>query len=426
MKVLIIGSGGREAALARKISKSPLVNKVFCAPGNAGTAVYATNVKISANDITGLLAFAKQENVGLTVVGPEDPLTLGIVDAFEKEDQMIFGPRANAAILEGSKVFTKHLLQNYKIPTAKYAEFSDTAEAVAYVRTRDFPLVVKANGLAAGKGVLICGNFEETEAAILDLMVDRKFGDAGSRIIIEEFLEGEEASYIVMVDMQGNVLPLASSQDHKRVGDGDTGVNTGGMGAYSPAPVVTTEMERRILDEIIYPTVNAMIFMERPFVGFLYAGLMIDSEGNPKVLEFNVRMGDPETQPIMMRMKSDIVSIMLAALEGNLKECKIDWDPRPATCVVMAANGYPGSYRKGFFIEGIDEAEATGAQIDHAGTALNSCDSLVSSGGRVLGVTALGTTFAEAQQNAYNAVRKIKSGGNLFYRTDIARRAIIR
>ncbi len=423
MKVLIVGNGGREAALVRKIFESPLVKKVFCAPGNAGTSAYATNVKIPVNDIPGLLEFAKQECIDLTIVGPEDPLTMGIVDVFKENGLAIFGPSKGAAILEGSKLFTKALLEKYDIPTAGYKRFYDPTSAEKYVVDQDFPVVIKANGLAAGKGVFICENLADAISAIQEIMVARKFGDAGECIIIEEFLRGEEASYIVLVDENGHVLPLASSQDHKRVGNDDTGLNTGGMGAYSPAPVVTAEIERRVLNEIIYPTVDAMIKEGRPFTGFLYAGLMIDRDGNPKVLEFNVRMGDPETQPLMMRMKSDLVPILLAALKGELDKCQIDWDPRKAVCVVMAANGYPGSYRKSLYIEGIDEVEQAGAKVYHAGTALNEQGELVSSGGRVLGVTALGETFVEAQHAAYQAVSGIRHDG-LFYRDDIANHAI--
>lgn len=426
MKVLIIGGGGREASLARKVSESLLVEQVFCAPGNAGTSEFATNVPIAANNITELCAFAKQERIDLAIVGPEEPLVLRIVNEFERAGLKIFGPRANAAILEGSKVFMKHLLRNYGIPTARYAVFTDSGAAIEYARTQDFPLVVKADGLAAGKGVVPCANLAEAKRVIREMLDDRKFGDAGERIIIEEFLTGEEASYMVIVDRDGYVLPLATSQDHKRVGDGDQGLNTGGMGAYSPAPVVTPEVEERILRDIIHPTVRAMIEWERPFTGFLYAGLMIDAEGNPRVLEYNVRMGDPETQPISARLKSDLVPILLAALDGTLDQYGLEWDPRPAVCVVMAAEGYPGPYAKGFPIDGIAEAEQTGARVDHAGTAFNESGELVSNGGRVLGVTALGDTFLKAQQAAYRAIRYITSHGTLFYRTDIAHRAIDR
>lgn len=426
MKVLVIGSGGREDALVKKIFESPLVDRIFCTPGNAGTAQYSTNVNVFANDIAGLVAFAKKENIDLTIVGPEDPLVSGIVDEFEKNGLAIFGPDSKAALLEGSKLFTKDLLKKYNIPTAGYKSFTSSILAAEYVQNKTFPIVIKADGLAAGKGVYICKNLNEAIRAIQELMLDRKFGDAGDCIIIEEFLEGEEASYISLVDYKRHVLPLASSQDHKPVGDGDTGSNTGGMGAYSPAPVVAKEVERKILDDIIYPTVRAMEAEGCPFTGFLYAGLMIDDAGNPKVLEFNVRMGDPETQPLMMRMKSDLVPILLAALDGRLDKCEIEWDPRPAVCVVMAAKGYPESYPKKFPLKGISEAERSGAVVHHAGTGRDDDGNLISIGGRVLGVTALGDNFLKAQQKAYRAVDKIKSDGNLFWRTDIAHRAIDR
>lgn len=425
MKVLVIGGGGREDALGRKIEQSPLVSEVFCAPGNAGTIQYADGVYISLDNLDELADWAVEMGIGLTVVGPEEPLTRGIVDVFQGRGLKIFGPTMMATRLEGSKLFTKELLVRAGIPTAKYAAFTDVDPAKEYVKKQPFPLVIKANGLAAGKGVYICQDCESAISAIQEVMVDRKFGLAGEGIIVEEFLDGEEASYIVMVDHNGNVRPLASSQDHKRVGDGDSGLNTGGMGAYSPAPVVTAEIETRVLDKIIRPTIAAMQAKGCPFVGFLYAGLMIDGEGNSKVLEYNVRLGDPETQPILMRMKSDIVPLILMALEGRLDECRIEWDPRPAVCVVLAAKGYPGAYQKGHLITGIEAAEATGAVVYHAGTDFNASDQLVSSGGRVLGVTASGETFAIAQRNAYLAVGKIGSPG-LFCRGDIAYRAIER
>ena len=425
LKVLVVGGGGREHALVNKFFDSPLVGEIFCAPGNAGTAQFGTNVPISANNIPGLLAFAKKEKIDLTVVGPEEPLVNGIVDEFKKNGLKIFGPDRKAAQLEGSKVFMKNLLEKYKIPTAKYRKLDDSDSALDYISSQQFPLVIKADGLAAGKGVYVCNNYNQAFSAIHDLMIGRKFGDAGKTIIIEEFLEGEEVSCIVLVDVNGNVLPLASSQDHKAVFDGDTGPNTGGMGAYSPAPVVTEEVERKILGEIIYPTVKAMKAEGCPFTGFLYAGLMIDNAGNPKVLEFNVRMGDPETQPLMMRMKSDLVPILQHALGGDLDQREIDWAPYISVCVVMAAKGYPGSYKKGFPIEGIFAAEKNGTTVYHAGTKYDGVD-IVSSGGRVLGVTTLGATYAEAQRKAYKAIKKIKSGGSLFWRKDIAHRAIDR
>ncbi len=424
MKVLVIGGGGREHALVWMIEQSFFVRTVFCAPGNAGTNQIATNVDIDPNDFDALVDLVKNENIDLTIVGPEEPLTRGIVDVFRKNGLMIFGPNAKAAMLEGSKSFTKNLLKKYKIPSAKYQIFTDPDFAEQYVRDQnDFPIVIKADGLAAGKGVFICADLNESIVAIKEIMKDRKFGVAGASIVIEEFLQGEEASYIVMVDYNGNVLPLASSQDHKRVGNGDTGLNTGGMGAYSPAPAVTPEMEKRILNEIIYPTVAAMEKEECPFTGFLYAGIMIDPSGNPYVLEFNVRLGDPETQPILARMKTDLITLMTFASRGALNECEIKWDPQPAVCVVMATEGYPGSYEKGLPIDGIKRAEETGAIVFHAGTTLDKNCALVSSGGRVLGVTALGRDFVTAQKNAYQAVEEITSTG-LFYRNDIADRAI--
>lgn len=424
MKVLIIGGGGREAALVWKIAQSQFVSAVFCAPGNAGTARYATNVNIPVTDIDGLVAFAKSENIGLTIVGPEKPLTLGIVDMFRTNGLKIFGPDKKAAILEESKPFTKELLAKYEIPTARYKLFSNYDLAISHVGSQNFPLVIKAGGLAEGKGVYICQNLKEAMQALWELMRNHKFGDAGDEVVIEEFLSGEEASCIVFVDFNRHVLMLEFSQDHKRVGDRDTGPNTGGMGAYSPAPVVTADVREKSRI-IIQSTVDAMFKEGRPYTGILYAGLMIANE-NPKVLEYNVRLGDPETQPLMMRMKSDIVPIILAALEGTLDECEIKWDPRPAVSITMAANGYPGSYQKGFPIEGIDDAEKTGAVVFQAGTALDENYQLISVGGRVVYPTALGETFLEAQHNAYRAVLWIESGGNLFCRKDIAHRAIDR
>jgi len=425
MKVLVIGSGGREHSLVEKIFNSSLVDKVFCAPGNAGTDECGTNVPIPANDIKGLVAFAKKEKIDLTVVGPEDPLVHGIVDEFQKNGLKIFGPNKKAAQLEGSKIFTKRLLEKYGIPTAKYQKSYSLYPATKCIMQHDYPLVIKADGLAAGKGVYICNNFEDAFKALYELMIEKKFGDAGTEIIIEDFLKGEEASCIYFVDYNGNILPLASSQDHKAVGDGDTGPNTGGMGAYSPAPVITKELEKRIMEEIIRPTVKAMATEGCPYTGVLYAGLMIDSAGNPKVLEYNARMGDPETQPLMMRMNSDLVPILLTALDGKLDECKVDWTPYVALCVVMAAKGYPGSYEKGFRIDELFNA-GKDAHIHQAGTTLDGHSHTVSSGGRVLNVTALSKTYLGAQQKAYKAIEKINSDGKLFCRNDIGYRAINR
>lgn len=424
MKILIVGQGGREHALAWKVKQSPGV-QVFCAPGNAGTAGLGLNLNIKSSDIAGLLSFARDNRIDLTIVGPEDPLVAGIVDAFEEADLKAFGPRQNAAILEGSKAFTKKFMAKYGVPTAAYRTFSDPAEARDFAKLwLQFPVVIKADGLAAGKGVLICKHQDDLITAIDMIMLQKQFGAAaGQAVVIEEYLEGEEASYIVLVDKYGHVLPLATSQDHKRAWDGDEGPNTGGMGAYSPAPVVTPAVERKVLDEIIYPVVAGMKAEGRPFVGFLYAGLMI-KDGQPKVLEFNVRMGDPETQPILARMRSDLVPVILAAIKGDLDGQKIDWDPNPAICVVMASSGYPGSYRKGVVIKGLEEAGQE-AIIFHAGTAKNKEGEIVTDGGRVLGVTARSVDFLAAKEKSYRAVGRVRCP-NLFNRTDIADRAINR
>lgn len=425
MNILIIGSGGREHALAWKAAQSPGAETVFVAPGNAGTAHEpgVENVDIDVLDLESLAAFAAANNVGLTIVGPEAPLVAGIVDLFEERGLRVFGPSAGAAQLEGSKAFTKDFLARQNIPSASYGNFTDVDEALAYVREQGAPIVVKADGLAAGKGVIVAMTLEEAEDAIRDMLAGNAFGDAGSRVVVEEFLDGEEASFIVMVDGE-NVLPMATSQDHKRVGDGDTGPNTGGMGAYSPAPVVTAEVNRRIMDEVIYPTVRGMAAEGLPYKGFLYAGLMIDTAGAPKVIEFNCRFGDPETQPILLRMQSDIVELCQAAIDGKLDQCRSDWDERAAVGVVMAAGGYPGSYNKGDVISGLPETGTDGEKAFHAGTSLNNGQA-VTSGGRVLCATALGSTVTEAQQRAYRLAEKIQWEG-AFYRNDIAHRAIAR
>ena len=348
MKVLVIGNGGREHALAWKAAQSPLVETVFVAPGNAGTALEPAlqNVAIGVTDIPALLDFAQNEKIDLTIVGPEAPLVKGVVDTFRAAGLKIFGPTAGAAQLEGSKAFTKDFLARHKIPTAEYQNFTEVEPALAYLREKGAPIVIKADGLAAGKGVIVAMTLEEAEAAVHDMLAGSAFGDAGHRIVIEEFLDGEEASFIVMVDGE-HVLPMATSQDHKRVGDKDTGPNTGGMGAYSPAPVVTDEVHQRTMERIIWPTVKGMAAEGNTYTGFLYAGLMIDKQGNPKVIEFNCRFGDPETQPIMLRMKSDLVELCLAACEGKLDEKTSEWDERASLGVVMAAGGYPGDYRTG-------------------------------------------------------------------------------
>jgi phosphoribosylamine--glycine ligase len=425
MNILVIGSGGREHALAWKAAQSPQADKVFVAPGNAGTAREPNleNVDLDVMDLDGLANFAEQNNVGLTIVGPEAPLVAGVVDKFEARGLRIFGPSAGAAQLEGSKAFTKDFLARQKIPTADYANFTDVDQALAYVREKGAPIVVKADGLAAGKGVIVAMTLEEAEDAIRDMLAGNAFGDAGSRVVVEEFLDGEEASFIVMVDGK-NVLAMATSQDHKRVGDGDTGPNTGGMGAYSPAPVVTADVHQRIMDEVIYPTVNGMAAEGHPYKGFLYAGLMIDASGAPKVIEFNCRFGDPETQPIMLRMKSDLVELCQAAVDGKLDQCDSEWDDRASVGIVLAAGGYPADYSKGDVISGLPEGETEGEKVFHAGTKLNG-DDVVTAGGRVLCATALGNTVTEAQQRAYELAKKISWNG-MFYRNDIAYRAIAR
>ncbi|MFO7995142.1 MAG: phosphoribosylamine--glycine ligase, partial [Marinobacter sp.] len=394
-------------------------------PGNAGTAHEPgmENINIDVMDLKGLADFAAANNVGLTIVGPEAPLVAGIVDLFEERGLRVFGPSAGAAQLEGSKAFTKDFLERQQIPTAAYGNFTDVDEALAYVRKQGAPIVVKADGLAAGKGVIVAMTLEEAEDAIRDMLAGNAFGDAGSRVVVEEFLEGEEASFIVMVDGE-HVLPMATSQDHKRVGDGDTGPNTGGMGAYSPAPVVTADVHQRIMDEVIHPTVRGMAAEGHPYKGFLYAGLMIDSQGAPKVIEFNCRFGDPETQPIMLRMKSDLVELCGAAIDGRLEQCSSDWDERPAVGIVLAAGGYPGSYKKGDTIAGLPETETDGEKVFHAGTRLNG-EQVLTNGGRVLCATALGQTVTEAQQRAYKVAAAIQWEG-AFYRKDIAYRAIAR
>jgi phosphoribosylamine--glycine ligase len=425
MNILVIGSGGREHALAWKAAQSPMAERVFVAPGNAGTACEAAleNVDLDVMDLEGLAGFAASHDVGLTIVGPEAPLVAGIVDLFEERGLRVFGPSAGAAQLEGSKAFTKDFLERQKIPTAAYANFTDVEQALAYVRQQGAPIVVKADGLAAGKGVIVAMTLNEAEEAIRDMLAGNAFGEAGSRVVIEEFLEGEEASFIVMVDGE-HVLPMATSQDHKRVGDGDTGPNTGGMGAYSPAPVVTPDVYQRIMDEVIYPTVRGMAAEGHPYQGFLYAGLMIDTSGTPKVIEFNCRFGDPETQPILLRMKSDLVELCNAAIDSKLDQCSSDWDERASVGIVLAAGGYPGDYRKGAAISGLPQQETDGEKVFHAGTKLDG-DQVVTSGGRVLCATALGNTVTEAQQRAYQLARNIHWEG-AFYRTDIAYRAIAR
>jgi phosphoribosylamine--glycine ligase len=426
MKVLVIGNGGREHALAWKAAQSPLVDTVFVAPGNAGTALEPAlqNVAIGATDIPALLSFAQNEKIDLTIVGPEAPLVIGVVDAFRAAGLQIFGPTQGAAQLEGSKAFTKDFLARHNIPTAEYQNFTEVEPALAYLREKGAPIVIKADGLAAGKGVIVAMTLEEAEAAVNDMLAGNAFGDAGHRIVIEEFLDGEEASFIVMVDGE-HVLPMATSQDHKRVGDGDTGPNTGGMGAYSPAPVVTDVVHQRTMERVIWPTVKGMAAEGNTYTGFLYAGLMIDKQGNPKVIEFNCRFGDPETQPIMMRMQSDLVDLCIAACKGNLDEKTSEWDPRAALGVVIAAGGYPGDYNIGDVIHGLPLESSAEGKVFHAGTKLSADDQVLTNGGRVLCVTALGETVAEAQQRANALMTGIQWKGS-FSRKDIGYRAIAR
>jgi len=426
MNILVIGSGGREHALAWKAAQSELADKVYVAPGNAGTALEAKleNVDIGVEDIDALVSFARDNNVELTIVGPEAPLVIGVVDAFNKAGLKCFGPTAGAAQLEGSKAFTKDFLARHNIPTADYGNFTDIDEALAYLHEKGAPIVIKADGLAAGKGVIVAETIEQAETAIRDMLSGNAFGEAGHRVVIEEFLDGEEASFIVMADGK-NILPMATSQDHKRVGDGDTGLNTGGMGAYSPAPVVSDEIYQRILDEVIYPTINGMAKEDLPYTGFLYAGLMIMPDGTPKVIEYNCRFGDPETQPIMLRLKSDLVKHCLAALEGKLDSEHSDWDPRASLGVVLAADGYPGAYAKGEAIYGLYELEfEEGQKIFHAGTDIKD-EHVVSAGGRVLCATALGNNVTQAQQNAYELIKDI-DWPTAYYRKDIGYRAVER
>ncbi len=425
MKILIIGSGGREHALAWKAAQSPLVSQVFVAPGNAGTALENNieNVNIGAEDIPALLDFAKSNHIDLTIVGPEAALVNGIVDVFSKDGLKIFGPTKAAAQLEGSKAFTKDFLERHKIPTAFYGNFTEIEPAIAYIEEKGAPIVIKADGLAAGKGVILAQTNDEAISAVKDMLAGNKFGDAGARVVIEEFLYGEEASFICMVDGK-NILPMASSQDHKARDDGDKGPNTGGMGAYSPAPVVTPEMHDRIIEMVIEPTVKGMSDEGNAFSGFLYAGVMINDEGIPKVLEYNVRFGDPETQPIMMRLKSDLVQHCLDAIDGRLDSAETQWDERTSIGIVLAAGGYPDSYEKGDIISGLENTETATTKVFHAGTAEKN-GHVVTNGGRVLCAVALGNSVTEAQRAAYQVVDKIR-WENMYYRTDIGHRAIAR
>jgi phosphoribosylamine--glycine ligase len=425
MKVLVIGSGGREHALAWKLAQSPRISEVLVAPGNAGTAHEdkCRNVDVAASDIDGLLALAGREAVAATLVGPEGPLVAGVVDRFRSAGHRIFGPTAAAAQLEGSKAFAKDFLARHRIPTAHYAVHTDVDAALAYVRAKGAPIVIKADGLAAGKGVIVATTLAEAEAAITDMLAGNAFGAAGARVVVEEFLDGEEASFISIVD-GSTALPMATSQDHKRVGDGDTGPNTGGMGAYSPAPVVTPEVHARVMREIVDPTVQGMAADGVPFTGFLYAGLMIDKAGAPKVIEFNVRFGDPETQPVMLRLQSDLLELVEAAIDARLQGVEAHWDPRPSLGVVMAAEHYPGTPRLGDTINSWDAPDVPDTKVFHAGSKVEG-EHVVTAGGRVLCVCALGDSVADAQRKAYAAVAGISWHGE-FHRHDIGWRAIAR
>ncbi len=425
MKVLVIGGGGREHALAWKAAQSAAVEIVYVAPGNAGTArePRLENVAIGAEAIDELIEFAQDHSVDLTIIGPEVPLVLGIVDQFQQSGLRCFGPSQGAAQLEGSKSFTKDFLARHNIPTAAYGNFTDLDEALNYLQQVGAPIVVKADGLAAGKGVILAQTIEEAETAVRDMLAGNAFGDAGHKVVIEEFLNGEEASFIVVADGK-NILPMVTSQDHKARDNGDKGPNTGGMGAYSPAPVVTPEIHERAMNEVIIPTIEGMAAEGNPFTGFLYAGLMIDTDGIPKVLEYNVRFGDPETQPIMLRLQSDLVTLCNAAIDQRLDQVEIKWDPRPSLGVVLAAGGYPESYRKGDVISGLPDSSSPEQKVFHAGTAEKDGEA-VTAGGRVLCACALGESVSDAQQKAYELADQISWDG-VYYRTDIGYRAIQR
>ncbi len=425
MKVLVIGSGGREHALAWRCAQSASVEKVFVAPGNAGTAMEPklANVAFDVGDFPALAEFAIAESVAITIVGPEAPLVEGIVDYFQERGLACFGPSRGAAQLEGSKAFTKDFLRKHNIPTAAYETFTETAEAISYIKASGAPIVIKADGLAAGKGVIVAQSEDEAIAAVEDMLSGNKFGEAGHRVVIEDFLVGEEASFIAMVDGQ-NILPMATSQDHKARDDGDKGPNTGGMGAYSPAPVVTDEVYQRIMDQVIEPTVKGMANDGHPYTGFLYAGLMISSDGQPSVVEFNCRFGDPEAQPVMLRLQSDLAQLCLDAVRGGLGGRQTQWDSRPAVGVVLAAGGYPASYEKGKSISGLDQAVSEHGKVFHAGTKVVGAN-VVTNGGRVLCATALGDSVSSAQAAAYELAGKI-DWDQVYYRKDIAHRAVSR
>ncbi|MEE9451902.1 MAG: phosphoribosylamine--glycine ligase [Gammaproteobacteria bacterium] len=422
MNILIIGNGGREHALAWKAAQSSLVKKVFVAPGNAGTALEdkVKNIPIDALDISALKTFALQQKIDLTIVGPETPLAAGIVDQFQAENLLCFGPSQQAAQLEASKTFSKDFMVQHNIPTAAYASFTQTQPALDYLAQQTLPIVIKADGLAAGKGVIIAHTPAQAQSAIKTLLTEKTFGQASERILIEEFLAGEEVSFIVLCDGE-NVVALATSQDHKARDNGDKGPNTGGMGAYSPAPIIGPALEQRIMNEVIQPTMAGMKAAGTPYTGFLYAGLMITAQGDPKVLEFNCRLGDPETQPLLMRLKSDLVALCLAGCQKELNHIEIEWDKRPALAVVLASKGYPQAYHKGQAIQGLSQTTEN-IKIFHAGTAQHDAD-IVTDGGRVLAVTALGDSFSAAQRHAYDSVKKI-SWQDIYYRDDIGYRAL--
>ena len=421
MRVLVIGSGGREHALVWKLAQSKKVTKLFCAPGNPGTAQYAENLPVAADNLVGLLHVVRQQKIDFTVVGPEDPLSMGIVDRFAERGYAVFGPTQRAARLESSKVFTRKLCRQHAIPATEFGAFTDPDAVRKYVHEHGVPTVIKADGLAKGKGVYVCHTIEEAQQAIDEIMVKKIFGDAGKEVVVEEFLAGEEASVLAFSDGR-NIYPMESAQDHKPVRDGDKGPNTGGMGAYSPAPVVTRELETQIEREILVPVIHAMNTEECPYRGVLYAGLMITRTG-PKVLEFNVRFGDPETQPILMRLKSDLLDVLLAVTRGKLDKATMEWDRRVAVCVVLASGGYPGSYEKGKLITGLDEvAKMEDVAVFHAGTSAKD-GRVYTAGGRVLGVAALGKTVEAARERAYEAVKHIHFDG-AHYRTDIGAKAL--
>lgn len=425
MKILVLGNGGREHALAWKLAQSPAVDNVFVAPGNAGTATEpgVENIALDPLNFPELVEFALREQIDLTLVGPEAPLVAGVVDHFREHGLKCFGPTAAAAQLEGSKAFSKDFLARHNIPTASYRNFADADSAIEYVREQGTPIVIKADGLAAGKGVIIAQSQQEAETVIRDMLSGNRFGDAGSRVVIESFLQGEEATFIVMVDGK-NILPMATSQDHKARDEGDRGPNTGGMGAYSPAPVVTPAVHERVMREIIRPTVEGMAAEGNPYTGFLYAGLMIDADGSSKVIEFNCRFGDPEAQPVMMRLQSDLVELCLAAFDQRLDQVSAEWDPQACVGVVLASGGYPDDYRKGLAISGLQDAAALPGKVFHAGTAQQG-EQIVTSGGRVLCATGLGETVTDAQKAAYALAEKIH-WDKIYYRRDIAHRAIAR